>query len=97
MTKQVQRLRIPPGMQEEYKRRHDNLWPEMGELLRQCGIRNYTIWSYDGDMFAYCEVDDPETCRKVLAGSEVKERWDEYMSDILTVPEGEARLMFEFN
>ena len=32
--------RIKPGMQEEYKRRHDEIWPEMLELLHAAGIRN---------------------------------------------------------
>ena len=36
--------RIRPGMQEEYKRRHDEIWPEMLALLKEAGIRNYTIW-----------------------------------------------------
>ena len=43
--------RIKPGMQAEYKRRHDEIWPEMKELLKSAGIGNYTIWS-DGDVLS---------------------------------------------
>ena len=32
--------RIKEGMQEEYKRRHDEIWPEMLALLKEAGIRN---------------------------------------------------------
>ena len=35
--------RILPGKYEEYKRRHDDIWPEMIDVLRLAGIRNYSI------------------------------------------------------
>ena len=45
--------KIKPGMQAEYKRRHDAIWPEMKALLKSAGIRNYSIWS-DGELvFGY--------------------------------------------
>ena len=57
--------RILPGMREEYKRRHDEIWPEMKELLRSAGIFNYTIWR-DGDrLFGYYE------CKKGRAVGDV--------------------------
>jgi L-rhamnose mutarotase len=34
--------KIKPGMQAEYKRRHDAIWPEMKALLKSAGIRNYS-------------------------------------------------------
>ena len=97
MTKSVQRLRVKDGMLDEYKRRHDEIWGDMLDLMRQCGIRNYTIWSFDGDLFAYCEIEDEAVCKSLLRESEVKRKWDEYMSDIITLDETDARLMFEFN
>ena len=97
MTKLVQRLRVKPGMLDEYKRRHDEIWEEMLDLMRQCGISNYTIWSFDCDLFAYCEIDDINACETLLRESGVKRKWDAYMSDIITLDESDARLMFEFD
>ena len=66
--------RIKPGMQAEYKRRHDEIWPEMVELLKAAGIRNYTIWS-DGDvLFGYYEC---------VNGSPIVDKWNVYMDDVL--------------
>lgn len=49
--------KIKPGMQAEYKRRHDAIWPEMKALLKSAGIRNYSIWS-DGELvFGYYECE----------------------------------------
>ena len=44
MEKYAWRGKIVPGMQEEYKKRHDNIWPEMKEVLANAGIVNYSIW-----------------------------------------------------
>ena len=39
-------LGIKPGYEEEYKRRHDEIWPDMTEALKQSGIRNYHIFKH---------------------------------------------------
>ena len=76
--------RIKPGMQEEYNRRHDNIWPEMKEVLKAAGIKNYTIWS-DGDLlFGYYECEKGlDYANKVQAESPVVDRWNVYMDDVL--------------
>ncbi len=76
--------RIKPGMQAEYKRRHDEIWPEMVEVLKKAGIGNYTIWS-DGDvLFGYYECEHGIAyAEQAQAGSPVVDRWNEYMDDVL--------------
>lgn len=76
--------RIKPGKQAEYKRRHDEIWPEMIEVLKGAGIRNYTIWS-DGDvLFGYYECEQGIAyAEKAQANSPVVDRWNEYMADVL--------------
>ena len=56
--------RIKPGMRAEYQRRHDQIWPEMKELLKSAGIRNYTIWTDGETLFGYYE------CEKGIAFAE---------------------------
>lgn len=76
--------RIKPGMQAEYKRRHDEIWPEMLALLKSAGIRNYTIWS-DGDvLFGYYECEHGIAfAEKTQADSPIVDKWNEYMADVL--------------
>ena len=78
------RARVREGKIKEYEERHDRLWPEMAELLREAGISNYTIWISGQELFGYSE------CEKGLAfaleaqaGSPVVERWNEHMKDVL--------------
>ena len=76
--------RIKPGMQEEYKRRHDDIWPEMLALLKEAGIRNYSIWSDGRDVFGYYECEHGVAfAEKTQAESPVVDRWNEYMQDVL--------------
>ena len=73
-----------PGMQEEYKKRHDNIWPEMKEVLANAGIVNYSIWMQGEELFGYYECEKGvEYAAKVQAESDVVKKWDEYMKDIL--------------
>lgn len=37
------RMRLNPGMKDEYRRRHDAIWPELADLLRQAGVSDYSI------------------------------------------------------
>lgn len=76
--------KIVPGMQEEYKKRHDNIWPEMKEVLANAGIVNYSIWMQGEELFGYYECEKGvDYAAKVQAESDVVKKWDEYMKDIL--------------
>lgn len=76
--------RIAPGAKDEYVRRHNEIWPEMVEVLKKAGIRNYTIWNTGDTLFGYYECElGAEYAAKVQAESEVVKKWDEYMKDIL--------------
>lgn len=76
--------RVKGGNIAEYKRRHDEIWPEMVELLKKAGICNYSIWNVDDRLFGYYECEfGGDYAAKVQGGSEIVKRWNEYMDDIL--------------
>ena len=76
--------RILPGMEKEYKRRHDEIWPEMLALLKEAGIRNYSIWSDGRDVFGYYECEQGIAyAEEKQADSPIVDRWNEYMKDVL--------------
>jgi L-rhamnose mutarotase len=43
------------GAEQEYKRYHAGVWPDVLNMIRQCNIRNYTIYLKDGYLFSYFE------------------------------------------
>ena len=81
-------LGIEPGNEAEYKRRHDEIWPEMAEALTRAGARNYSIF-FDTDgtrLFAYLEAEpDFKTFVQRINIDPVNARWQEHMQDILRV------------
>ena len=84
MEKYAWKAYIKPGSFDEYKRRHDEIWPEMVEVLKAAGIRNYTIWCSGEELFGYYECElDSEYSSRVQRESPVVAKWNEYMKDIL--------------
>ena len=39
-------LEVRPGYEDEYKKRHDEIWPEMVDMLRKAGVQNYSIFRH---------------------------------------------------
>ena len=76
-------LEVRPGYEEEYKKRHDEIWPEMTDALKEAGIRNYTIFRHGLTLFGFFETDDIERTQEYLANSETNRRWSEWMAPIM--------------
>ena len=78
------RANLKPGMAEEYVRRHDEIWPEMTQLLNDAGISNYTIWRAGNDLFGYYEAEKGVSfAAQVQSGSPIVDKWNEYMKDVM--------------
>ena len=74
------------GMEAEYKRRHDALWPEMKEMIHEFGGKNYSIF-LDRDtniLFGYIEIESEEKWAK-SADTAICRKWWDYMADIMKV------------
>ncbi|TVR31699.1 MAG: L-rhamnose mutarotase [Spirochaetaceae bacterium] len=55
MVRHGQVIRLREGMLDEYRRQHAAVWPEVAARIRDCNIRNYSIFHKDGLLFAYFE------------------------------------------
>lgn len=76
-------FRIRPEFKAEYKKAHDEIWPELVEAMHEAGFRNYSIFFRpDGLMFAYYEVPDPDGFEervKTMTETDVSKRWETAM------------------
>jgi L-rhamnose mutarotase len=77
-------MKLKPGCEAEYKKRHDELWPEMAEALRRAGLRNFAIYRYGLTLFAYVESDSPVVNNKPAAGS-IQWKWWAMMAPLMEV------------
>lgn len=78
-------LGVRPGYEEEYKKRHDEIWPEMLETLQKAGIRNYNIFRNGLDLFGYFETDNLDAAIEHLKDCPVNAKWAEMMGPIMKI------------
>jgi L-rhamnose mutarotase len=72
-------IRLRPGVLDEYKRYHANIWPGVAERIRLCNIKNYSIYFKDGFLFSYFEYhgsDYEADTAKMAADPETQKWWD---------------------
>src|SRR5712691_8836433 len=75
---------IRPGAEEEYKRRHDEIWPELVEAIRAAGIRNYSLFRRGTRVIAYAECHpDVATAFGKVGATDVNGRWSEWFEDVI--------------
>ncbi|HWP68090.1 MAG TPA: L-rhamnose mutarotase [Rectinemataceae bacterium] len=77
-------MKLKPGFEAEYKRRHDAIWPEMLAELRAAGISDYSIFLDPESLilFAVQMRADTSTADDLPQKAIVKRWWD-YMKDIM--------------
>jgi L-rhamnose mutarotase len=88
-------LEVRPGYEEEYKKRHDEIWPDLAKDIRQSGMRNYSIFRYGLTLFGYFECDDLKAAIDYLGNSDANKRWQEWMAPIMKV-EVDTNIGFPF-
>ncbi len=78
---------LKPGKKQEYIRRHNEIWGEMKEVLKSAGIKNYSIWLCENEIFGYYECEKGiDFAAKTQALSPVVAKWNDYMQDVMTMP-----------
>jgi L-rhamnose mutarotase len=77
-------MQLFPGKVQEYKKRHDEIWPELRDLLKSAGIRDYSIFLDEktNSLFGVLRIDDTQTLDK-LPEQPVMKKWWSYMKDIM--------------
>ena len=78
------KMKLYKGFEDEYKKRHNELWPELRDLLKASGINDYSIFLDEAtnSLFGVMEVNDSKELDN-LANHEVMKRWWNYMADIM--------------
>ncbi|MFN3278694.1 MAG: L-rhamnose mutarotase [Paracoccus hibiscisoli] len=90
MQKHAFRMQLNPGAAEEYRRRHDAIWPELVDLLHQAGVQDYSIHLDEdtGALFAVMWRSEDHGMDD-LPAHPVMRRWWAHMADLMrTEPDG---------
>jgi L-rhamnose mutarotase len=78
------KMKINPGCAAEYKKRHDEIWPDLKKLLTEAGIYDYSIFLDEetNTVFAVQKTKSSAGSQD-LAKNEIVQRWWRYMADIM--------------
>ena len=78
------KMQLYKGFEAEYKKRHNELWPELQALLKKAGISEYSIFLDEttNSLFGFMKASDPKALDD-LPAQPVMQRWWNYMKDIM--------------
>ena len=89
MTRHAFRMQLKPGHVEEYRRRHDAIWPELAELLRDTGISDYSIFLDEETLALFAVLDLADDNRRdSLPDHPIMKRWWDHMAPLMEVEPG---------
>ena len=79
-------MKLKTGFEVEYKKRHDEIWPELSQEIKKMGISDYSIFLDEdtGTLFAVLKLSEDNTAAEMAEKTIVKKWWD-YMADIMEV------------
>ena len=82
-------LQVRPERLAEYKIRHQAVWPEMLQALRETGWNNYSLFlRSDGLLVGYLETEDFERAQKGMAQRKINDKWQREMADFFVLQAG---------
>lgn len=78
------RMNLNPGQAAAYEKRHDEIWPELADALRDAGVSDYSIWldPETHHLFAILTRTDDHKM-DALPDTEIVQRWWAFMADIM--------------
>ncbi len=78
------KMKLFKGMEAEYKKRHDEIWPDLAKLLKEKGIHEYSIFLDEptGFLFGVLKIPDEKKLDE-LPANPIMKRWWAYMKDIM--------------
>ena len=84
MIRNAFKMKLKPGFEAEYQKRHDEIWPDLAAELTRAGISDYSIF-LDAEtltLFAVQKLTDDNSA-DALPGTEIVKKWWAYMADIM--------------
>ena len=82
--KKAFKMKLYPGKAAEYEKRHNELWPEMIEMIHEYGGKNYSIFLDEETnvLYGYIELEDEQKWSE-SANTAICRKWWDFMADIM--------------
>ena len=84
MIRKAFTMTLRPGTHAEYTKRHNPIWPELEDVLRDHGVWTYSIFAHldTEQLFAYVEIESEELWQEI-ARTEVCQKWWAHLKDLM--------------
>ena len=88
------KMYLNEGQKEEYKKRHNELWPELRQLLKSAGVSEYSIFLDEETnvLFAFQKVSGDGSSQD-LGSNPIVQKWWAYMADIMETNDDDSPIM----
>ena len=83
MTTVAFKMKLNPGQVEEYKKRHDEIWPELRKLLKDNGVSDYSIFLDEETNILFAVQKQDGRSSQELGATDIVKKWWAYMADIM--------------
>jgi L-rhamnose mutarotase len=75
---------LRPGTEAEYKKRHDEIWPELVDAIKEAGFENYSLFRRGTQVVGYVECEpDAASAFAALGPNEANARWSKWFEDVI--------------
>ena len=86
MIRHAFRMKLKPGNAAEYKRRHDEIWPELAKAIREAGISDYSIFFEEATLTLFAvQKQTPGNTAADLPNHPAVKKWWAYMAPLMEV------------
>lgn len=84
MKREAFKMYLKAGHEAEYEKRHNEIWPELKNLLKETGVSDYTIfWDKETNILYAYQVVDGDSSSQDLGENPIVKKWWKYMADIM--------------
>ena len=92
------KMKLYDGKEKEYEKRHNELWPEMKDMIHEYGGKNYSIFldKETNVLYGYIEIESEERWAK-SANTEICQKWWAYMADIMETNPDNSPVSIDLN
>lgn len=77
------KMKLKPGCEAEYKKRHDAIWPELAQLLKGAGVSDYAIYLDEKTHTLFAVQKQSGASSQDLGSTAIVQKWWAYMADVM--------------
>jgi len=84
MKREAFKMYLKPGFEKEYEKRHNEILPELKQLLKDTGVSDYSIfWDKDTNLLFAYQLVEGDASSQDLGENPIVQKWWAYMADIM--------------